>query len=131
MISILTTLIIATNPHCPHPHQMAMHLVKLDRQVPGRIMEALIAVESEWHPKCRGAAGEVGLCQIHPVHRPAAGWTKQMNWAANHLAGLKRRYGSWETALAAYNGGPGNRTASRCRAYAARVMARANKEKGE
>ncbi len=121
----LLAAILSANPHCPVPQQMAAHLVKPDSQVPARIMEAMIWEESRWDPKCRGTAGEVGLCQIHPVHRPPRGWTAQMDWSANHLQILRKKGGTWEVALAAYNGGWGGRNHGRCRRYAARVLRRA------
>jgi len=129
MQPLLVALILAANPHLAQPlaSDFAAHLTKLDPQVPARIMEAMIYYESEWHPNCRGAAGEVGLTQIHPCHHPPGGWTARMDWSANHLAGLKAKGRTWEVALAAYNGGWGGRNYPQCKKYAKRVLRRAAK----
>lgn len=130
-MEILLALILTANPtlDAPKPEVAALHMLKLERRtgVPARILEAVIYEESRWNPKCRGRAGEIGLCQIHPCHNPPRGWCAQMDWAANHLRDLKRRYGSWRVAVAAYNGGPGNKHHRRCRRYAERVLRRARR----
>ncbi len=130
MIATLVALILAANPmlKAPKPEVAAKHMLILQKRtgVPARVLEAVIYQESRWYPGCRGRADEVGLCQIHPCHNPPKGWTAQMDWAANHLAMLRKRYGNWEVALAAYNGGPGKRHIRRCRRYARRVLRRAN-----
>jgi len=126
-MSALLACILACNPNCPVPEQMAGHLLVIEKQhkVPAPVMASLIFEESRWRPRCRGAAGEVGLCQIHPCHSPPKGWTAQMDWAAAHLRELWCRYGSLEVALAAYNGGPKGRKKAVCKRYARRILRRA------
>lgn len=127
MVAALTLFILALNPTFHAPQDAAEHLVTIQSAggPTAALMAAMIAVESEWDPKCRGRAGEVGICQIHPCHHPPDGWTAQMDWAAAKLRTYYERSGSWEAALAAYNGGWGARNSSRCRQYARRVLAKA------
>lgn len=56
-------------------------------------------------------AGAVGLMQIVPRWHPevdAKDPYASINYSAGFLASLKRQFGSWKLALAAYNWGPGN-----------------------
>jgi len=126
----LIAAILSANPNLPAA-EMAAHLVKIERAggPPTSIMYGIACVETgdTWNPRTRGKAGEVGLFQIHPCHKPPKGWTAQMDWAAAHLAGLKRRGGSWSVALAAYNGGWGGRNKPACKRYANRVLAKGAK----
>ena len=64
--------------------------------------------------KVRSSAGAVGIMQIIPRWHPEIGEvgaldpTKAVPYAAKYLSQLKKQFGSWELALAAYNWGPGN-----------------------
>lgn len=64
--------------------------------------------------KVRSAAGAVGIMQIIPRWHPKLGETGALNpataipYAAQFLAQLRKQFGTWELALAAYNWGPGN-----------------------
>lgn len=64
--------------------------------------------------KVRSAAGAVGIMQIIPKWHPEVGEAGALDpvraipYAAKYLAQLKKQFGSWELALAAYNFGPGN-----------------------
>ena len=129
MVATIAALILTWNGGLP-ANEMAQHLVLIEQRggPPAHIMYGLICVESEWDPTCVGAHGETGLTQIHwHVHpgAPRAGWTAQMDWSAAHLMGLKKRAGSWEVALAAYNGGWGGRKWAQCRKYARVVLKKA------
>lgn len=70
--------------------------------------------------KVRSAAGAVGILQIIPRYHPDIGEAgaldpaKAIPYAAKFMSQLKKQFGTWEIALAAYNWGPGNvaRTAS-------------------
>jgi hypothetical protein len=126
-VTALLALVLAANPSLSQPlaHDFAAHMMVLDKQVPPRIMEALVFEESRWHPTCRGTHGEVGLCQIMPLHHPPRGWTKQMDWAARFLSG--QRHESMRLKLADYNGGPGGHRKQRCLRYADRILRRARR----
>lgn len=59
------------------------------------------------------SAGAVGIMQIVPKWHPGVdplNVPEAVDYAAKFLAGLKRQFGSWSLALAAYNAGPGNVT---------------------
>lgn len=62
----------------------------------------------------RSAAGAVGILQIIPKYHPSLGEAgalnvpKAVDYGASYLAQLKKQFGSWELALAAYNWGPTN-----------------------
>ena len=129
MSALLAALILSANPHLPQAADMAAHLALIEQRggPPAAIMYGLVMVETggTWNPRTRGRAGEVGLFQLHPCHKPPKGWTAQMDWAAGHLQFLRKKGGSWEVALAAYNGGWGGRHRARCKAYARKVLRRA------
>lgn len=62
----------------------------------------------------RSAAGAVGIMQIVPRWHPELGESGALDpqraipYAGKYLASLRKRFGNWELALAAYNAGPGN-----------------------
>ncbi len=82
--------------------------------VSASLVKAVIAKESCYNPKARSHVGAIGLMQLMPA---TAKWLKvkqpenpEQNLAAGvrYLAQLRKRFGSNELALAAYNAGPGN-----------------------
>jgi soluble lytic murein transglycosylase-like protein len=62
----------------------------------------------------RSSAGAVGIMQIIPKWHPELGEAGALDplraipYAGKYLASLRKRFGTWELALAAYNAGPGN-----------------------
>lgn len=81
-----------------------------------RLLVALVAVESGWHPESRSAAGATGLGQLMPQTAREIGVdpvdpAANLHGSALYLAGLLRRYRSrgrrepYAHALAAYNAG--------------------------
>jgi len=83
-----------------------------------RIVAAVGSVESQWYAKATGTHGDSGLMQILPSTGSwiagRLGWENydlydpvtNLTMGAWYLHILHREYGSWEQALAAYNGGP-------------------------
>lgn len=83
--------------------------------VPTRIAFPLIYVESRFKPRAHSWAGARGLTQVMPATglahcglAPAQLWLVDANLACgfSFLAMLHGRFGSWQSALAAYNAGP-------------------------
>ena len=83
-----------------------------------RLLVALIAVESSWHPRAVSSAGARGLGQLMPATANALGVDPDdpqanIHGVAVHLRGLLARYASLDRrtryldALAAYNAGAG------------------------
>lgn len=78
------------------------------------LFRALIHHESTWRPKARSKRDAVGLTQITRPVAKACGISsteryhvkKNLNCGAWYLAQQKKRFGSYELALAAYNSGP-------------------------
>jgi murein DD-endopeptidase MepM/ murein hydrolase activator NlpD len=81
--------------------------------VPWQVLGAIMAIESGGNPKARSPQGAVGLMQVMPNYHAGRAakyggdlWDPRVNvfTAADFLAELYRRYGSWEKAAAAYFG---------------------------
>ena len=82
--------------------------------VPAPLLTAVAYVESRYNPKAESSKGAKGLMQIMPVNYESLEISdpfdakQSANGAAMLLAKLKSRFGTWESALAAYNWGSGN-----------------------
>ena len=90
-------------------------LEEAERQfgVPWQVLGAIMAIESGGNPQARSPAGAVGLMQVMPNYHAGRAakyggnlWDPRVNvfTAADYLAELYRRYGSWDKAAAAYFG---------------------------
>lgn len=86
----------------------------IKHQVSASLVKAVVAKESCYNPKARSSVGAIGLMQLMPE---TARWLKVRNpenvsqnlsAGVRYLAQLRKRFGSNELALAAYNAGPGN-----------------------
>lgn len=82
--------------------------------VSASLVKAVVAKESCYNPAARSPVGAIGLMQLMPE---TAQWLKvskpenihqNLNAGVRYLAQLRKRFGSNELALAAYNAGPGN-----------------------
>jgi soluble lytic murein transglycosylase-like protein len=103
-------------------------------EVDPRLLAAVSTVESRWHARALGRHGDSGLMQIIPgtasfiargmglgdydIFDPFTNLTM----GAWYLDRLRRDYGSWGRALAAYNGGPKGAGLGDEHPYAVRVM---------
>jgi hypothetical protein len=80
--------------------------------VPMDLFERQISQESGFSPKAYNAkSGATGIAQIIPRWHPGVDPTDpiaSLDYAAKWMADLRRIYGSWRAALAAYNWGPAN-----------------------
>jgi soluble lytic murein transglycosylase-like protein len=78
------------------------------------LLDALVATESSYDPKCRSRAGAMGLTQLMPANVKELGIAdpfdpaQNLQGGAKQLAQLLAKYpGRIDLALAAYNAGPG------------------------
>jgi len=77
------------------------------------LYDALIQTESDYNPMCRSGAGAMGLSQLMPETARSLGVTdpfdpmQSLNGGAAYLRQMLDKFGSVESALAAYNAGPG------------------------
>lgn len=79
--------------------------------LPENMLSRLAYQESRFNPNAKNPSGAIGMFQIIPKWHTNAvplDWRKAAAYAANYLVQLKRQFGSWSKALAAYNWGPGN-----------------------
>lgn len=94
------------------------------------LLVALIQKESNLRPNARGAAGEIGLCQLMPATARMVGYTNPTGIRENVLCGathlgtlLDNTGGDYTMALEVYNGGPRGPRIRRCQRYAEEVQA--------
>ena len=82
--------------------------------IPPNLLARLLYQESRFRDDVisgtqTSGAGAVGIAQIVPRWHPdvdATDAVASIHYAANYLAGLFERFGSWDKALAGYNWGP-------------------------
>jgi len=103
--------------------------------VPLNILQAVAQQESSMCPRAVSSAGAQGLMQLMPATAASLGVTnpfdpqQSANGGAQYLAQLFQQYGDWNTALIAYNQGPGalaqNGPYSSSQQYASTILANA------
>jgi soluble lytic murein transglycosylase-like protein len=100
--------------------------------VPPSIALAVAQRESGFNQNARGAAGEIGVFQLMPGTAAGLGvnpydLNQNVEGGIKYLADNYQRFGDWELALQAYNGGPGHVSAgtvsSAAKGYASAVLA--------
>lgn len=104
------------------PHERAKQYLPLFEAaaakfgIPVNLLLRVAMQESSFLPdvisgKKQSSAGAVGIMQIVPKWHPSVDPTKPeqaVPYAAKYLVDLKKQFGTWERALAAYNWGSGN-----------------------
>lgn len=95
------------SPYQPYATQMAQKY-----GVPLNIFLAQINQESGWQPEVVSSAGAIGLGQLMPGTAKGLGVDpnnpyQNLQGAAEYDASLHKQFGSWDSALQAYNEGPG------------------------
>jgi len=81
--------------------------------IPPDLFLAQINQESGWNPNVVSSAGAIGLGQLMPGTARDLGVDpndpyQNLEGAARYLSQQYKTFGDWDTALAAYNAGPGN-----------------------
>lgn len=79
--------------------------------MPKNLLKQVAYHESNFNPNATSNKGAVGIMQIVPKWHPAVNARDPYDaipYAGKWLTELKKRFGSWELALAAWNWGPGN-----------------------
>lgn len=82
--------------------------------VPLSLLTSVAKAESSFNPAAVSPAGAQGLLQLMPATAASLGVTnpfdptQNANAGAQYLSQLYTQYGDWNTALIAYNEGPGN-----------------------
>lgn len=86
----------------------------IKHRVSANLVKAVVAKESCFDPTARSKVGAIGLMQLMPetaqwlnVSKPENA-NQNLSAGVRYLAQLRKRFGSNELALAAYNAGPGN-----------------------
>jgi Transglycosylase SLT domain len=98
----------------PAPVLTALQNASAQYGVPLPLLESVAFAESSYNPSVTSSAGAQGLMQIMPANDSTLGITnpfdvqQSANAGAQYLSQLYAQYGNWNTALIAYNEGPGN-----------------------
>lgn len=103
-------------PAAAHAYLPALNEAERRHGLPSGLLVAVAWQESRFRDdiitgKTQSPAGAVGLMQIiprwHPDVNPYDPWAS-IDYAARYLAALRRSFGDWLLAVAAYNWGQGN-----------------------
>jgi soluble lytic murein transglycosylase-like protein len=113
-----------TPPAAASPYLLTIEAAEGEHAIPKHLLARLLYQESRFRADVINGsivspAGAVGIAQIVPKWHPNVNPLDpiaSIHYAANYLASLKRQFGTWEEALAAYNWGPGNLEIARAKA---------------
>ena len=105
-----------TPPATARPWLSRIYKAEARHNMPENLLARLIWQESRYRDdiisgKTISSAGAVGIAQIVPRWHPDVDpldANASIDYAADYLSRLKRQFGDWPTALAAYNWGQGN-----------------------
>lgn len=116
--------------------QSALAFASASSGVPLSLLQSLAATESSNNPAAVSSKGAQGLLQLMPGTAAQYGVSNPFDPAQNaaggaaYLKSLYDQYGDWQTALIAYNEGPGNLSRvgpfASSQAYASQVLAGAS-----
>jgi soluble lytic murein transglycosylase-like protein len=130
----------ASRPASSAPRDQVLAVIRaaeLRHRIPTGLLDALVAIESNYRPFAVSRAGAAGLSQLMPGTARDLGVIDRFDVRANldggarYLRAMLDQFGTVALALAAYNAGPNAVTRSRgiplngeTPAYVARVIAR-------
>jgi hypothetical protein len=105
---------LGATPTPPASIQTALQNASNMYGVPVSLLQSVAYAESGYNPTAKSSAGAQGLMQIMPANNASLGISnpfdpqQSANAGAQYLSQLYAQYGDWNTALIAYNEGPGN-----------------------
>lgn len=120
LLFVVGSLVIPRNawalPTRANPYAADIRTAERNNGLPDGLLGRLLYQESRFREdiitgRVTSSAGAVGIAQIVPRWHPNVDPLNPQDsiyYAAQYLAGLYRRFGSWQRALAAYNWGQGN-----------------------
>jgi len=97
----------------PQPVATALQNASNQTGVPLSLLQSVAYSESSYNPSAVSPAGAQGLMQLMPATAKSLGVTNPLDpnqsalGGAQYLQSLYAQYGDWNTALIAYNEGPG------------------------
>lgn len=124
------------------PYLAAIRQAERANGIPNDLLVRLLDQESRYRTevidgRVTSRVGAAGIAQVKPATAKDPGYGvpplpnpldpfAAIAWAGQYLAALRRRFGTWQQALAAYNFGPGNVLAGKAwpaetRAYVANI----------
>lgn len=118
----------------PEEYRSMVVAAAMSYQLDPRLLAAIITVETEWDPMAVGLHGERGLMQILPStgkflaqqaglkEYDLADIGTNLKLGALYIAQLLQEYGTVQTALAVYNGGPDAAERAADNLYARKVL---------
>jgi len=103
-------------PESATPYLELFKKTEIQYGLPDSLLLRVADVESKFRPdivtgKTVSAKGAMGIMQIVPKWHPNVdplNVPEAVRYAANYLKNLKKQFGTWPRAVAAYNWGPGN-----------------------
>jgi len=103
-------------PTTAAPYLADIAAAERQHDMPKNLMARLLYQESRYRQdiitgQLESSAGAQGIAQIIPRWHPGVNPlnpAEAIHYAAGYLSRLKDQFGDWQTALAAYNWGPGN-----------------------
>lgn len=111
-------------PAAALPYLAAIRTAEKANGIPNDLLTRLLDQESKFRAdiiegRVSSRVGARGIAQVMPATAASPGYGvpplrnaldpwESIAWAAQYLAALRRRFGNWSQALAAYNFGPGN-----------------------
>lgn len=116
-------------PAAALPYLAAIRQAEAANGIPADLLTRLLQQESNYRAdiiegRLSSRVGAKGIAQVMPLTARDPGYGvpplpnpldpfAAIRWAGMYLAALRRRFGTWQQALAAYNFGPGNILAGR------------------
>lgn len=113
-VALHTATVPHTQPHSQAPISLHQHIAHAHALtgVPVSVIDAVMRQESSYNPAARSPVGAIGLMQLMPDTAAGLGVNphdvgQNVLGGAKYLKQMHDMFGNWDSALAAYNAGPG------------------------